>query len=181
MICIKCKRDRPTTTFYTRKLRDGRSVPRKECKKCRLKQGKQYIASLSPEKRKRRNQLMSVRQRRFAVTHPFYWLMKQVRFRAKRAPVKRQVSINTHYLEELWKSQKGLCALTGQPMVLSVLDKRGWRNQKDRVSVDRRNSNEGYTPENTQLVRAIVNICKNAYDQIEFIKICAQVAQHNKP
>ena len=180
MICKKCKLNKPATAFPLRKLRDGRAVPRKECKKCKSKRDKRYLAALSPEKRERRNRLMSIRQRRYAVEHPFYWMMKQVRFRAKHAPIKREVAINSAYLEKLWKRQKGLCALTGQPMILSVLNKRGWRNQKDRVSVDRTDPDKGYTKRNIQLVRAIVNICKNAYAQADFILICSQVAQHQK-
>ena len=180
MMCNKCKNDKPQSDFYARKLKNGRVVPRKECKTCRNEQMKQYVASLSPEKHKRRNELMLARQRRYAVEHPFYWLMKQVRFRARRAPVPRIVTIDTTYLETLWNKQKGLCALTGQPMVLSVLDKRGWRNQKDRVSVDRIDADRGYTRQNVQLVRAIVNICKNAYKQGDFIKICVEVTQYQR-
>jgi len=179
VICVKCELDKPLKAFYTRKLKNGRSVPRKDCKACRNEHTRRYVAALNPEKHKRRNQLMLARQRKYAIEHPFYWMMKQVRVRAKKAG--HSVSIDSTYLENLWNAQHGLCALTGQPMVLSVLDKRGWRNQKDRASVDRIDATKGYTKKNVQLLRAIVNICKNAYSQDDFIAICRQVTQHKKP
>ena len=177
-ICKKCKVLKPTLDFYTRKLRNGSVVPRKECKACRALRDKVYIASLTTEQLARRNKLMGLRQRRFAVEHPFYWLAKQVRFRAKRTKPTRIAEISAEYLQELWQKQAGRCALTDKPMVLDVLDKRGWRNQKDRVSVDRINPDLGYTRENTQLVTAMANICKNAYQQPDFIDMCHAVSAH---
>jgi hypothetical protein len=119
---------------------------------------------------------MLERQQRFARSHPFYWMAKQVRIRAKKAG--HDVEIDALFLEQLWGSQDGNCALTGQPMVLRVLDKQGWRNQKDRLSVDRIDPLKGYTLGNVQLVRAMVNISKNAYQQPDFVAMCHQVAKH---
>jgi len=143
---------------------------------CRCAQSKKYVAGLTPDKNKRRLQLEGVRQQRYATTHPFYWIAKILRNRGKRTS--RKVEVDATFLEQLWNKQKGLCALTGQKMRLDIIEKVGWKFQKDRVSVDRIDSSQDYVPGNIQLILAGVNIAKNARSQEEFIEMCKAVAAH---
>jgi hypothetical protein len=65
------------------------------------------------------------------------------------------------------------CALSGAP--LSDL-----QNHPHKASIDRKNSNKGYTLDNVQVVSKTVNIMKQALSDLEFIRLCAAVATHNQ-
>lgn len=68
----------------------------------------------------------------------------------------------------LWASQKGKCALSGLPMIKHP---RTW-------SIDRIDSNQGYTQRNVQLVDKRVNMMKGALDQGEFLLLCVSIANN---
>ena len=73
------------------------------------------------------------------------------------------VEVEKSDILKLWKSQNGLCALTGIPMQL-VKAKRETRARclnHYRASVDRIDSNLGYTKDNIRLVCAYVNIMRS--------------------
>jgi hypothetical protein len=97
----------------------------------------------------------------------------RVRARARGAGV----HLSVDELMEKWDAQQGRCALTGVPMShtysLAVPD-RYERN----ASLDRIDARGDYTPDNTQLVCAIVNRMKWQTDQGEFEWWCRQVARH---
>ena len=122
---------------------------------------------------------MSERQRVYATRHPFYWIAKLVRNRAKRTH-RKVIGVDSFFLEQLWNSQNGLCALSGRPMRLDVVEKVGWKFQCDRVSVDRIDPDGDYTPNHVQLVRAGINIAKNARKQEAFISLCCDVADFHR-
>ena len=61
------------------------------------------------------------------------------------------------YLKELYETQRGMCAISKQPMLLVVADKKAI---KDKCSPDRINSDLGYTPDNLWLVTWWVNAMK---------------------
>ena len=74
-----------------------------------------------------------------------------------------EVGINKQDIINIWKSQKGLCALTGLPMQL-VQAKRINRTRNlnhYRASVDRIDSERGYHKDNIRLVCAYVNIMRS--------------------
>jgi hypothetical protein len=117
------------------------------------------------------------RQYNFAKNHPFYWMAKIVRNRAK--TMGREIyGIDAKFLETLWVKQNGMCALSGMPMDKNIVEKVGWKFQINRVSVDRIDPSKGYVPENIQLVRAGINISKNARTQDDFIRMCCEIADH---
>lgn len=62
----------------------------------------------------------------------------------------------------------GKCALTGWDITMDY--------GKCTASFDRIDSSLGYTPENTQWVHTMVNMCKNKYTQGEFILMCKAVS-----
>lgn len=71
---------------------------------------------------------------------------------------------------DLWKEQKGKCALSGIPLVKHP---RTW-------SIDRIDSDKGYEPANVQLVDKRLNMMKGAMAQEEFISLCIAVAESHK-
>lgn len=84
-------------------------------------------------------------------------------------------NIEWHLVEsdivDLWNKHNGRCALTG--LQLSK-DPKDW-------SVDRIDSDRGYTVDNIQLVHKHVNLMKNVLSQQQFIFLCRLVAQQAAP
>lgn len=74
-------------------------------------------------------------------------------------------------LDVLYEKQKGICALSGIPMI--------WAGPRPyRPSIDRKDSVLGYTSENVQFVCTIVNIMKNKIDEPEFFRLCALITDY---
>jgi hypothetical protein len=88
---------------------------------------------------------------------------------------KRNILFNISYeeIDNLWSVQNGKCALTGRTMSNKYNSKRDTK-----VSLDRIDSNKPYTIDNVQLVTGIVNIAKNTMNNLEFIALCKEVANH---
>ena len=63
------------------------------------------------------------------------------------------------------------CALSGRTLVFTI-------GHDDSPSIDRINSNNGYTKSNIQIVTSRVNVAKNNMTDEEFIKMCVDVARH---
>lgn len=82
--------------------------------------------------------------------------------------------------EDLWalfQAQNCRCALTGLPIILTT---RGLGT----ASVDRKDSNLGYTLENSQWVHKDINLMKMDLPQNHFVWLCQMVAmqhKHNPP
>lgn len=82
-----------------------------------------------------------------------------------------ECGINTLTIEqllELYKKQKGQCSISG--VELSLL-----KNSNYIVSIDRINSNKGYTIDNIHLVTKIVNQAKNNLDLNTFHKMICDI------
>lgn len=65
------------------------------------------------------------------------------------------------------------CAISGRKLVFKI-------GHPNSPSIDRKNSSKGYTPRNVQIVCYAVNIAKMASTDREFIKLCKDIAQHNR-
>lgn len=74
----------------------------------------------------------------------------------------------------LYERQGGRCALTGWDLVISAP-----KVSSITASLDRINSKEGYSPNNTQWVHKDVNIAKNVYSQEYFVQMCRSVTEKN--
>lgn len=72
---------------------------------------------------------------------------------------------------DLFHAQGGLCALSGVSIELGTS-----QNNRGTASLDRVDSQAGYTPDNVQWVHRDVNLMKNALKQDYFIKLCRAVA-----
>jgi DNA-binding CsgD family transcriptional regulator len=83
--------------------------------------------------------------------------------------------ISREYGEMLFEKQKGLCALSGIPIIMPKIKK-----QKRTASLDRIDSKIGYVPGNVQWVHNRINSMKSSMNENDFIELCRLVASHNK-
>lgn len=99
----------------------------------------------------------------------------------KRGALGRNLEFNITIEEayDLLETQNFLCALTKLPITLHRNYSQGFRKEQT-ASLDRINSNLGYTLDNIQWVNSNINIMKNNYSQEYFIEMCKLVANNNK-
>ncbi len=86
-------------------------------------------------------------------------LVTSVKSRCKIA--KRECTITKQSICELFNSQQGLCAITKLPLTLKP-------HQPSTLSIDRIDSNGGYTNNNVQLVCTSINIAKSNFTMSQF-------------
>lgn len=82
-------------------------------------------------------------------------------------------------IQDLWDAflkQDRKCALSGIEITLPKYGK----DSKSTASVDRIDSNKGYSKDNIQWVHKNINFMKQEYTQEEFIQFCKAVAEYNK-
>lgn len=72
-------------------------------------------------------------------------------------------------LHELWSSQGGRCALSGAELGYIGT---GW----NAASIDRKDPEQGYTPDNVQWVCWRVNDAKSNMTNQDFVTMCAAIA-----
>ena len=84
-----------------------------------------------------------------------------------------EIDITLKYLIELYEKQQGKCHYTG-------LNMEGVIGSKNSISVDRIDSNKGYTKDNVCLAMIKINIAKNDLDTKEFLEMCYQVNDYNR-
>ena len=82
-----------------------------------------------------------------------------------------RADLNKEKLVALYESQKGLCAITKQPMTFISGKGKIYTN----ISIDRIDSSKGYELDNVQLVCYIVNIMKNNFSIDELRKWCYNI------
>lgn len=80
----------------------------------------------------------------------------------------RKINFNIAIQEcdEVWKRQKGICALTGLKIDI------------ENASVDRIDSKKPYVKDNIQWVLKDLNIMKNRFEEQYFIQMCKLVAEY---
>jgi len=86
---------------------------------------------------------------------------------------KKIIGFNLEDVYNIWLSQNKKCNLSGLPI--------NWgdeENNKNTASIDRIDSNKGYTLDNIQLVHKDVNLMKNKFDQDYFINICKLIVEN---
>lgn len=82
----------------------------------------------------------------------------------------RPFNIEVGYMYELWKKQKGLCALTGFPMSLDG-------NTNIRLSIDKIVPELGYNEGNVQWTIFSANRAKGDLSEQDFLKLCRMVIE----
>jgi len=112
-------------------------------------------------------------------------LCSRVWFRIKRNAKVRGLEVDlggTHQearvflYDLLYKSQHGICALSGLPIVMATTiggDMKG----ESTASLDRIDSSRGYTKDNVQWVHKLVNKMKMDLDQTLFVSLCDSIAK----
>ena len=84
-------------------------------------------------------------------------------------------TITPEDLQNLYKSNNN-CALSGIPLTIDL----NKSLQKQNLSIDRIDSNKGYTLDNIQLVDKRINMMKQSFSQKEFIELCCKVADYSR-
>jgi hypothetical protein len=103
--------------------------------------------------------------------------MKLVRDARKRAKKKHlEVTIGSCDILELYREQRGLCALSGRPMQFGQSS----RNSTNVVSLDRIVAGLSYSRDNVQLLCRCVNIAKSTLTTEEFESMCSDITSHNQ-
>jgi D-glycero-beta-D-manno-heptose 1-phosphate adenylyltransferase len=84
-----------------------------------------------------------------------------------------EFDVTMEYVWRVFEDQKGLCALTGRPIIFNST----YRNKAERTaSLDRIDSTKGYIEGNLQWVHKIVNKLKKNLPDEDFINLCIEVA-----
>lgn len=99
-----------------------------------------------------------------------------------------EFSITLEDLQHLWEKQEGRCALSGTKisfgMEIETLGSGYLRfthsHRLTTASLDRIDSEKGYTFDNIQWVEKNINIFKNALNNDDFIGLCRLVTEYNK-
>jgi hypothetical protein len=102
--------------------------------------------------------------------------------RSKKA--NREVEVTAEDIYNLWIKQNKKCALSGLSIDF-VNTNIGNTNRKESkydlvctASLDRINSNKGYTKNNIQLLHKDINMIKKEYDQDYFIMLCKHIVSN---
>jgi hypothetical protein len=100
---------------------------------------------------------------------------------ARKSAVKRNIDfyITEQTIVDLWKKQKGKCALSGFDLTLT----HGTFTDPNptKLSVDRIDSQLGYVPGNIQLITWQANAAKNVWSSQQLIDMCNAIAKlHSK-
>ena len=93
----------------------------------------------------------------------------QHRRRAKNSAI--ETRLTARWIREQFDRQQGRCFYTGIPFVIEA-KKRGMR----RPSLDRRDSNKGYTADNTVLCLTAINYLKNDYREEDVVDLLLDIA-----
>jgi len=89
---------------------------------------------------------------------------------------KREFDIDEKFMRELFEQQQSKCAISG--LTISVSDScGGFSKGKSTASIDRIDSNKGYTKDNVQWVHKFINQIKWDLDLSSFIWICHQIVK----
>lgn len=106
----------------------------------------------------------------------------QKRFNAAKNRAKEkgiQFDITKEFLVGLYEKQKGKCFYSDLEMRLVVEERNKNNNDYYSLSIDRINSEFGYTKDNTILCCNVVNIMKNGLSKKDFLDICSKIYLKN--
>jgi hypothetical protein len=147
--CFRCKQQKPFDLFFkSANTSDGRHS---WCKIC-CREG-------NSRSRQKRNATIEGRAEVFLVN-------------AKKSAAKRQqiFLLTVNDIVACWNDQLGVCAYSGRQMTLDA-------GQLHTVSIERIDSQIGYTPANTILVCQAINRMKSNFAFEDFYSLCSDVAK----
>ena len=150
--CNKCNKTKPITEFFKDKnTKDGL---RNQCKVCR--------STYSKNLRNIKNSTIEGRALEF-LRH------------AKQSSIKRNqvFELDVKDIVNCWKNQLQICAYSGRQMTLE-------NGKLNTVSIERIDSNIGYTNKNTILVCNAVNRMKSDFNLYDFFGFCKDISKFLK-
>jgi hypothetical protein len=108
-------------------------------------------------------------------TKKVYEMYHGAKSRAKRD--NKQFDLTLGFLEDLWNKTNGCCSVSGRKFV--------WGPSKDRISkdaptIDRIDSNKGYTKDNVRLITYHLNIAINKYGLDSFLELAKEVISRGR-
>lgn len=187
--CSKCKVTKPLTDFsvHVRKsnspLRRGATMGQRNVKEDDVKLNprcKSCCAEDQREFRKRHKELTGSTNYRGSGKTTRYptedrELISAIRLRLSQTKVnakRRDVTVNLteEYLYELFKQQKGICALSGVPIQIEG-------NSNLRLSIDKIIPAKGYTEGNVQWTIFAANRAKGDLTQDDFVELCKLIIE----
>jgi hypothetical protein len=120
------------------------------------------------DNRLHQNKMISCKQ-----CHSYKDITPKIYFKILKVAQTRNIEfkISPKEMWEIYEEQNFQCYFTKIP--ISIRYEYG---SMGTASLDRKNSNLGYTKENCQWVHKVVNICKHSLDNDEFISMCTLVA-----
>lgn len=147
--CITCGEYKELEDFTSNKSQPSGKMS--YCKACNNARNKRY--------RKAEATLDSATKRVYS------YLCRRVRVKG------HDLDFGYQYLMELYGTQKGLCAYTGDILELNA-------GYSTTLSVDRVDSSKGYTKDNVVLTTWEVNNCKQDLDLKDFTTLCEKVLKN---
>lgn len=150
------------------RLKDGKT---KGCKKCSSSRNKQ---ALGKGKHKGCGEVSK---------EIFKRIKRHSQDRRRKDISKMPFTITIEYIWDLYVKQKGICAISGLPLMLHLKGKKVTSHDYFSyvtASLDRIDSNIGYIPGNVQWVHKWVNIMKNSMSDEQLKYICQTIYFYNK-
>lgn len=161
LLCTKCNDYKCQEDFYNRKDAITRNFKDYSCKKCSKLHKKIDYTKQRTNKLKYLNTLEGY--------------IKTILQHAK-SRKKHDFNITFDDVLEIYNKQNGLCVYTKETLT-HVL---GEGNINTNMSLDRIDSNKGYTKDNVQLTLRIINTMKSNLKEIDFLNFCKLVTINNK-
>lgn len=96
------------------------------------------------------------------MAEPFSYFITEAKINCRnRKHANIPFDIDVKFLSELWDAQNGRCAISNIPMKYHA--KGMGRKSLDSASLDRIDSDKGYTKDNVQFVAMAINLAKNIH------------------
>lgn len=109
---------------------------------------------------------------KLGVDYGFYIILQQIKKGAECRNLDNQISLEQ--LKLIWDRQNGECFYTGIKLYFPI--KRDDLKLENGVSVDRIDSNKGYTCDNVVFVHKDINTMKQFYSHDRFVKLCRLIS-----
>jgi len=159
--CKHCKEKKPLNKFYSNGcFNDGVKKYRTKCIECVL---------LDSKNNQQKNYEKKIRIRS---SSPRNYIVALLNHSAQRTK-ERKYNLDLLYLMEMYKSQKGRCAISDVEMTYIAGKGRVYTN----ISIDRIDSKIGYEKGNIQLVCFIVNVMKHDGTLENLIHWCKEITR----
>lgn len=110
---------------------------------------------------------------------PFKRIMLILKMRNKESPEKKTLELTVEQLKELWEKQQGTCPFTGWKLILQTTTKDKLEYVPNRASLDRIDSNKGYSIDNVRFVSLIYQFAKNKFTDKDVYNFCQSFANFN--